>query len=167
MKIKGITLKAVRSTKDHEDCAILSGKIYLHNELVGEFAEDYWSGPMLITVSSEHKEEIEGLAKEFFEEHPFGFLQPIQDCKEQYNMLSLYAEEYTEGIVTELCSLRYMENCYKRLVKEGLPYVWWYLKSIHLMHPHCIAFRTEEQFLRNEPENVLFKATCLEDFSIQ
>lgn len=167
MDIKEITLKAVRRARDHDNCAILSGNIYLHNKLVGEFAEDYWSGPMLINISSEYQAEVEGLAKEFFETHPFGIYKPIQDCVGQCNMLSLYKGEYTEGIITELCSLHFMENAYKRLAKEGFSYVWWYLRSKNLAHSDYVAFQTEEEFLLKKPDNVLFKVTCLEDFSIQ
>lgn len=102
--INGVTVKALKSFKDHEGMDILQGNVYLNGKKLGFWSQDAWCGP----------------------DH-FGFNEKLlADAVESYKQSDKVASEYkeifnSELLMFELIKLIDAEKAYKKCVKAGYP----------------------------------------------
>lgn len=109
-KIHGIELKGVKTFRDHEGASIAQGNIYVEGKKVGEWSQDSWGGPDIISMDKGYSEKAFNDAIK--KVHP-----DAKKCKSRTHEFEL--EYDAEILMSDLLKLNDEEKTYKKFVKSG------------------------------------------------
>ena len=124
--INGISIKSVKTFRDHEGAPIAQGNVYLNNKKIGFWSQDSWGGP---DIFEDCEDVIQEQAKTFAKGYP-------KDRK--YSSF----QDSPEIFMCNLLELTENEKEYKKFAKAGRPHCIFTLDGLHI---RICSFATAEE----------------------
>lgn len=113
-KLHGVELKGIKTFRDHEGASIAQGNIYVEGKKVGEWSQDSWGGPDIISMN-------EGYSERAFYDAIKKVHPESKKCKSRTHEFEL--EYDAEILMNDLLKLNEQEKEFKQTIKKGYTHV--------------------------------------------
>lgn len=180
-KINGLELKNLKNFRGHEDELLYQGNIYLEGKKIGEWKQNYMSGPDELYISDEY--DMKKLTDKIVElnkgkEDPFCY--EMTNTMEQYSPWGELKDYCVEILLSHLVDLKDWEKEYKKAEKKYGPstgiviatdgsgmheYIMPYTNEIDKGTAMEMMKKENLKFFKNKKEKYMAFA-CLEDFNL-